>query len=129
MKKIFTCLLVGLILSSCNWYRDSDSIKLDPKAFNAEITKEVQLIDVRTPKEFAQGHIPNALGINYNSENFKDSLRLLDKSKPVYIYCRSGKRSGKSVSEFKEAGFNTIYELEGGLLNWRSEGYKTVAIE
>ena len=90
---------------------------------------DVQLVDVRTPKEFSDGYIENAINIDFLSPDFDKGIQRLDKEKPVIVYCRSGKRSGKSVSEFKEAGFNTIYELEGGLLNWRSEGYKTVAIE
>lgn len=122
-------MLLCIVLVSCDWYSSSDSIKLEPKAFDIEITNNVQLVDVRTPKEFAQGHIKNALNINYFSENFADSLQLLDKDKPVYIYCRSGKRSGKSISKFKEAGFNTIYELDGGLLNWRSGGLKTITTD
>lgn len=125
MKRFFACFLICITICSCGWYTDSDSIKLEPKAFQTNIDKEVQLVDVRTPKEFAQGHIQNALNINYFSKNFKDSLGILDKDKPVYIYCRSGKRSAKSVSKFKEAGFNIIYELEGGMLNWRREGLKT----
>ncbi len=125
MRKISICLSLILALWNCGSRSDTDSIKLEPKVFQTEIAEEVQLVDVRTPKEFAQGHIENALNINYFSENFKDSLSVLNKDKPVYIYCRSGKRSAKSVSKFKEAGFDTIYELEGGMLNWISEDLNT----
>ncbi|WP_081956193.1 rhodanese-like domain-containing protein [Jejuia pallidilutea] len=125
MKFFFASFICCLVLYNCNWYTDTSAILLEPKAFSAKIDKGgVQLIDVRTPKEYAEGHIENAININYYSKNFEDSLKLLDIKKPVYIYCRSGKRSAKSVSKFRAVGFDSIYELEGGMLNWRSEGFK-----
>lgn len=127
MKKIIVCFLFCLIFFNCNWYADSSAVQLEPKAFKTETSKDsVQIVDVRTPKEFEEGHIEKAININYYSKNFKDSIMLLNSKKPVYIYCRSGKRSAKSVSKFRAVGFDSIYELEGGMLNWRSEGLKAV---
>ncbi|SEQ82641.1 Rhodanese-related sulfurtransferase [Hyunsoonleella jejuensis] len=128
MKKIGFYLVFIITVSGCGWYTSSDAIKLEPKTFESKLNESrgVQLVDVRTPKEFSQGHIKSAININFFSENFDDSLNILNKDKPVYIYCRSGKRSSKSVSKFKDAGFKTIYELDGGILNWRSEGLKTM---
>lgn len=130
VKRFFIALCMCFILFNCEWFNGTDTIKLKPKAFKAEISKDsIQLVDVRTPKEYTTFHIKKALNFNYFSESFKDSLNLLDKEKPVYIYCRSGKRSHKSASKFKEAGFTTIYELDGGLLNWISKGLSTTKSE
>lgn len=115
-----------LVISSflgCNQIVHQDGLKhLNPKEFQSLIVlEEVQLIDVRKPEEFSEGHIPNAINIDYFSDDFVSSIDMLDTKKPVYIYCRSGKRSGKSVTHFKEIGFSEIYNLEGGILNWQSD--------
>ena len=50
------------------------------------------------------------------------SIRKLDKNEPIYLYCRSGKRSAKAAQILKEMGFKEIYDMEGGFLNWESQG-------
>ncbi|WP_168796673.1 rhodanese-like domain-containing protein [Cognatitamlana onchidii] len=92
---------------------------LQPEKFCAFIDSDsVVIIDVRTLEEFNNGHIPNAINIDYYSDNFKDLVKGLDSLKPIGIYCRSGKRSDKSIVHFKEVGFKQIYNLHGGFLNW-----------
>ncbi len=89
--------------------------------FKTKITADstLQLVDVRTPEEFGAGSIGNALNINYLSENFSEKIQALDKSKPVYIFCRSGNRSGKAGKIMQQLGFKEVYDLQGGYLNWR----------
>lgn len=87
---------------------------------------DVQLIDVRTPAEFNEGYIENAKNINFASPSFAKDITTLDKDKPVIIYCRSGNRSGKSVQDFINAGFTKIYDFNGGILEWKSEGLPLV---
>lgn len=127
IKKIIGFLFLNFILVNCD--RDNkDSIILEPKVFSNHINKQnIQLVDVRTPKEHSKEYIQGAININYYSENFADSLLLLNREKVVYVFCRSGKRSNKSVTKFKKFGFDTIYQLKGGFLNWKKEGFKTVA--
>ncbi len=79
---------------------------------------EVQLIDVRTPKEYNDGHIENARLIDFLSEDFKIKIQELDKEKPIYLYCRSGGRSGKASKVMEELGFKEIVDLEGGYMAW-----------
>ncbi len=84
------------------------------------------LLDVRTPAEFSEGHIRKALNIDLKSESFKTEVDQLDKNKTYYVYCRSGKRSALAVEQMRVLGFKTIYELDGGMLKWVSEGMQTV---
>lgn len=78
----------------------------------------VTLIDVRTPEEFREGKIYHAKNINYFDNNFETKINELDKSKPVYLYCRSGNRSQKAAKKMKKLGFKHIIDLEGGYMNW-----------
>lgn len=80
--------------------------------------KNVQLIDVRTPEEFAQGTIKGAKNINLHDPEFSAKIKALDRSVPVMIFCRSGGRSAQALEQIKPMGFTTVYELEGGYLNW-----------
>jgi rhodanese-related sulfurtransferase len=82
---------------------------------------DVQLVDVRTPKEFSEGYIENAINIDFLSPDFDKGIQRLDKEKPVIVYCRSGKRSGKCSKVLVEAGFKKIYDLEGGFSKWKQE--------
>ena len=122
-------LLFTVTLFSCNnGIAQVDAKNLSPEAFSKAITgKNVQLIDIRTPDEYKSGHIPQAKNFDYFDDNFQASLKQLDTLQPVYIYCRSGNRSGKSVVNFKNAGFTKIYNLEGGILSWQSENLKTTS--
>ena len=82
------------------------------------------LLDVRTPNEVAQGIIKDAEKIDFYDPEFKAKLDKLDKSKPVLIYCHSGRRSGIAMSTLRELGFSEIYNLQGGILEWSKEGFK-----
>lgn len=79
-----------------------------------ETLSKKALLDVRTPQEFNKGHVEGARNIDYFSKSFKSELDKLDKSIPVYVYCRSGGRSAKAMQIMKEMGFVTIYNLQGG---------------
>ncbi|RPD96420.1 rhodanese-like domain-containing protein [Aureibaculum marinum] len=95
--------------------------------FKAKIdnAKEVQLVDVRTPKEYNTSHLKNAKNINIFDADFLTKMNTLDKSKPVYVYCKSGKRSSNAAKKLKEAGFTKIYDLNGGILAWTKENLET----
>ncbi|MCB9252864.1 MAG: thioredoxin [Flavobacteriales bacterium] len=80
------------------------------------------LLDVRTPEEFSDGHIENAVNINWNSLDFKTETSKLDKAKPVMVYCLSGGRSSAAASYLRSSGFTQVYELSGGMLKWRASG-------
>ncbi len=81
-----------------------------------ENTPGATLIDVRTPEEYAEGHIPGARNIDIEGDAFVSSIEALDHSAPYFVYCRSGNRSGQAVAFMKQQGFTNITELSGGIL-------------
>ncbi|WP_062059839.1 rhodanese-like domain-containing protein [Aquimarina longa] len=84
--------------------------------------EKVQLIDVRTPDEFAEGHIEGAINIDFRNKNFEELIIKVDKTKPVAVYCGTGRRSGKCSAYMKKAGFTKIYDLNGGITEWKYKG-------
>ena len=80
------------------------------------------LLDVRTPQEYSEGHIPGSLNINVKDEQFSSCADdLLDKDKEVAVYCRSGRRSRTAADILVKKGFK-VYNLDKGILNWIEEG-------
>ena len=78
------------------------------------------VLDVRTPKEYAEGHLKGSVNINYFDKDFKGQVAKLDKSKPVYVYCHSGGRSSKAMTIMQGEGFKTVYNLTGGYSAWKT---------
>ncbi|MAN27912.1 MAG: thioredoxin [Mesonia sp.] len=85
---------------------------------------DVEVLDVRTEEEFITEHIKNAQNIVYD-ENFSDKIKGLDKSKPVVVYCKSGRRSEKSAQLLKDSGFVKVYDLKGGITQWKYDQKET----
>lgn len=94
---------------------------LSPVEFNKKIEENganTLLIDVRTPQEFAEGHIPGAINIDWEAPDFMESVqKLVPSDKDVALYCRSGRRSAEAARRLSESGL-TVYDLEGGILAW-----------
>ena len=84
------------------------------------------IIDIRTPEEYNEGHIENALNIDFYAETFSEDLDKLDKSKTYFIYCRSGNRSGRAMTIIKDLGFREVYNLSAGITEWIAEGLPVV---
>ncbi|MGI9546735.1 MAG: rhodanese-like domain-containing protein [Flavobacteriaceae bacterium] len=93
---------------------------LDVSAFKkAVINKNVQLVDVRTEKEYRGGHLGKAINIDFfQPKRFMEAFKKLDRKKPVYIYCRSGNRSKRAARRLFKMGFIKVFDLKGGILNW-----------
>ena len=82
-------------------------------------TKDAIVFDVRTTEEFNLGHIKGSINIDFYDEKlFVDFFEKINKTKPIYIYCRSGNRSKKSSEILKKIGFVKVYDLSGGYKNW-----------
>jgi rhodanese-related sulfurtransferase len=84
------------------------------------------IIDMRTPPEYREGHIPGARMIDYYDPQFKTLLGRLDRDKTYLVYCRSGNRTGRALSTMRELGFSHVYHLKGGILDWRTHNLSLV---
>ena len=84
--------------------------------------EDIQLIDVRTPQEYAQGHLTGSYLINFMDPSFRERIDLLDHDKPVIVYCAAGGRSQKASEALKSAGFKKIYDLKDGYNGWAAAG-------
>ena len=99
-----------------------ESLSVDDFEQKLNTDPNIQLVDVRTPEEYAGGHVKNALNINYNAGDFADRIGKLDKSKPVLVYCLSGGRSGAAAGKMQDMGFTAVYDMAGGMMKWRGAG-------
>ncbi|MEM6687101.1 MAG: rhodanese-like domain-containing protein [Bacteroidota bacterium] len=100
---------------------NTDAIKiLEVHAFKEAISaKNIQLVDVRTKFEYNSGHIENAKNIDFfDRSNFNKKVASFDREQPVFVYCRSGKRSQRAAKRLLKLGFTKIYDLKGGYKAW-----------
>jgi rhodanese-related sulfurtransferase len=143
MKKVILLLAISVVLTSCGQTTKKENSvnsavkqqvikqnatieRLDAKSFYDRVNgKKAQLIDVRTPQEYAAGHLKNADNINIFDANFVDQIeKKYKKEEPVYVYCRSGGRSMKAAGMLKSKGFNVV-NLNGGFNGWSAQGLPT----
>jgi thioredoxin len=123
-RPIFLFILSFIILS-CNGQTSKNIKTVEPIVFAEKIktTPNAQILDVRTPEEFTSEHIDNADNVNWNANDFVARTDKYDKTKPVFVYCLSGGRSKKAAAKLEELGFNSIYELQGGIMKWNAAGF------
>ena len=119
MKRIFFMALSFFALFSC-----SAGIKnLDVEQFASAVAEGACILDVRTPDEFAEGYIPAAVNVDWNGEDFLEKVdALFDASEPLYLYCRSGRRSAEAAKALAKAGFKKVFNLSGGYKAWTEAG-------
>ena len=112
-------------LFSCKGYKD-----LTVNEFETMLAQDqtVQLVDVRTPEEFAENHLPGALNIDWRGEGFAEKAQKLSKACPVMVYCRSGRRSAEAAATLDRIGFKT-YNMKGGIIAWTAEGKRVTKYE
>ncbi|SMC82013.1 rhodanese-like domain-containing protein [Moheibacter sediminis] len=118
MKYLLVLLFVGVL--SCNQNPNKDEIVSVTDLSKVDFTDEQNvLLDVRTPEEFAQGYIPNAINVDVNSEGFDAEIKKLDKEKTYYVYCQAGTRSSKASSRLLRNGFKNIVNLKDGYSSYK----------
>jgi thioredoxin len=125
MKHRLFFLILSFAILSCKGQPTKKIESVAPEVFAEKIkaTSNAQILDVRTPEEFASEHIDKATNINWLGDEFVTNVENLDKSKPVFVYCKSGGRSAKAAAKLAELGFKTIYELQGGIMKWNAAGF------
>lgn len=97
---------------------DLDQIKWANDAFVTSNT----ILDVRTPQEYSEGYISNAVNLNiYDANAFMSKVQSFNKENNYYIYCKSGGRSSQACQIMSQLGFNNVFNLVGGITNWKGE--------
>ncbi len=122
MKNIFFVLLL-IVSISCKGQEEKGVYTIDIQTVHTDVIgKDVQLIDVRSEKEYNQGHIDDAININIaDKSTFALKIQKLDKTQPVYIYCQAGVRSRRASKLMTELGFTRIYDFTGGWGAWKQQ--------
>ena len=127
--KIGLVIFISILNLNCNT-KPSKSEKqmgqinvVSPSEFK-EKSKNQTIVDIRTPQEYKQSRIKNAVNINLFSKTFLEEVGKLDKSKPVFIYCRSGNRTSSASRKMMKLGFEQVYDLQGGISNWAKSRFE-----
>jgi len=122
--KFLSLVLITFLFLSCQGQSSKTVQTIDAKAFSEKLksTQNPQLLDVRTPSEYSGEHIENAKNLNWNGSDFVAQANQLDKSKPVFVYCKVGGRSSQAADKLAELGFKEIYNLDGGIMKWNAQG-------
>jgi len=131
MYKNLIAVFFLIVLTGCGKAQNTKSeSSLPATEFSKRLdqTKEAQLVDVRTPVEFRNGHLKNAMNIDWSAGDFNEKAKALDKSKPVFVYCMSGPRSRAAAAKLKEMGFKNVYEMQGGMMKWRDASLPEVKV-
>ncbi|MGA1030603.1 MAG: rhodanese-like domain-containing protein [Flavobacteriaceae bacterium] len=108
--------LLLFLISSC--FQQQSITVVEQDRFKAYIAAGHSLIDVRTPEEFAQGHIEGAQNLNFLATDFSEKAQKFNKKEPLLLYCRSGNRSAKAAKILDSLGFQQLFDLKGGFLAW-----------
>jgi len=125
MREYIIHILFITLFLSCSNHESNEVNMITPEEMTELLEmEEVQLVDVRTPEEYKTGFIAHSQNIDFRSPTFDEDIAMLDKTKPVILYCKSGARSAECSKKLKEAGFKLVYELEGGITQWRFEDQK-----
>ena len=113
------------LASSCTGQSSAKDLNADEfeRAINGGT---VQLVDVRTPDEYASGHLEGARLMDWSNGQFQKEMASLDKNTPVLLYCASGRRSDAALSALQEAGFKDVKHLQGGIQTWGRAGKPVV---
>lgn len=129
-QTLFIFLAISLI--GCNNKKPSKTITengeinvITPADFKEKSANQT-ILDIRTPQEFASGHIEGAININLFDKSFETQILKFDKTKPLFIYCRSGSRTAKASKKASSLGFEKLYDLQGGLKNWARNNYQII---
>ena len=120
--KLAIITLFASLAISCQSQNSESITNLSVKEFAEKLkqNKNEQLLDVRTPDEFGSDKIYKSVNNDILSTEFESKSKDLDKTKPVFVYCKAGSRSAKAAEKLEQLGFKVIYNLEGGIMKWNA---------
>ena len=120
-KSLFILMLSILGFMGCT-AQNGSSIDSKEAYGLIKVDSNIAILDVRTAKEFADGHVAGAVNIDVNQADFAQKIDQLDRSKTYIVYCRSGRRSSKAVGIMATKGFKNLYNISDGFLGWNKNG-------
>jgi len=115
MKKFYFTLFITILAVGCG---NTNSLPIND--FSQEGLKDYTLLDVRTPEEFASGHLENAVNINWYDTDFAEQLKVVPKEHTLYVYCKKGGRSAMATALLDSLGYKAI-DLTGGYDAYQSK--------
>ena len=128
MKKL-ALIIISLIVvmgTACSQQGKNQVTDISADSLKASMNQtDIVILDVRTPEEFADGHVEGAVNIDFKNADFSANIDKLDKTKKYEVYCRSGHRSAESAKVMNGKGFN-VSNVTGGILGWQEKGYPVV---
>ena len=117
--------VAAVLLTGCS--SDSEAVTdVDVAAAAQLVDGDAIILDVRSPQEFAAGHLPEAINIDVESADFADRVAGLDESAEMLVYCQTGNRSGVATDEMADLGFTDMSDLQGGIEAWVAAGEEVV---
>lgn len=121
MKILLSGIVLILTLAACAASQPSAELVDAQQAQQILQQQNVQVLDIRTPAEFADGHLANARNLDFYASDFAEQLKQLDPKAPYVMYCASGRRSAEAHLQMKAMGFEQVYEIQGGYQAWQSQ--------
>lgn len=131
-QKLLLLIFISILSINCN---NSPKVNSNEQLGKISLVSAIEfkeqstnqtIIDIRTPQEFAMGHIEGAININYYDRSFMEQVAKLDKNKPIYMYCRSGNRTSSASKKLIKIGFTEVIDLDNGIISWAKNQYKIV---
>lgn len=127
MKTTFYTIALILGILSCNSSTHPEQVVDQKKVIQLQVSElegftklsNTIFLDVRTPEEFQEGYIPNAIHLNYYDDTFESKLKALERSNTYVVYCKSGFRSQNAAQKMIDLGFKEVYNLVGGYDAWK----------
>lgn len=119
--------LTAVAVAGCSSSGTLETVSPADAAAVIDENPDVVVLDIRTPEEYAAGIIDGAVNIDFYASDFADRLDSLDKDAEYVVYCRSDNRSGQAMDVFADLGFQTVTEIDGGLVAWYEAGLPVVA--
>ncbi len=120
-------LALSVLAAACSSDTTTQSIELVSPADAAQVIADdpagLVVLDIRTPEEFNEARLADAIMVDFYADDFAAQLDTLDKDVPYVLYCRTGNRSSDAVKTMKDLGFVEVYEIDGGIVNWYDQGF------
>jgi phage shock protein E len=118
---IAAAVVTATVLAGCSNSAAIEDVDV-PQAATILDQGEAIILDVRTPQEYASGHLPGAINIDVEASDFADRVSGLDEAAETLVYCQTGNRSGVATDQMADLGFSDLADLQGGIEAWSAAG-------